>query len=869
MAPKAQVVNGRPVDEDGVTGPHEACVTGPHEACVTGPYTAGQPAQQASHWGTYAVAPTLDGRDIAAVTPWAADRDPSPLLGNLPGSVTHHSRVAAPAVRRGWLEQGPGPSRHRGTGRPVGPDGHPGTGPGDYVRVGWDEVLDRLAGELRRVVDRHGNQAIFGGSYGWGSAGRFHHAQSQVHRFLNGLGGYTASVNTYSTGALEVFLPRVACEEVTASQRSTPWSEIVEHTQVWLALGGVPAKNTGTNHGGTGDHPTRPALAAYLARGGRLVGVTPLRDDLPNDGEVAGAARVEWLPTRPGSDTALVLALCHTLIARNLVAQDFVATHTVGYADLAAYLLGEHDGQPKDAAWAANLCKLPADQIMALAEDLATHRSLVTATWSLQRQQYGEMALWAVVALGALLGQIGEPGGGFGFGYGSMNSPGLPAVPVRLPTLAQGSNPVAPRIPVAAIADLLLRPGDTIPYDGGRVTFPDIRLVYWAGGNPFHHHQDLNKLRRAVGRPDTIVVHDPYWTPMARHADIVIPSTTAAERDDLTGSRNGAVLVAMHAAVEPYADSRDDYDTFAALADRLGFGAAFTAGRTSAQWVRHLYDEWRADLSSGRIVPTWARPVLADWLAALPTYDEFRARGVLELPTTAPRSLLDAWRADPATHRLPTPSGRIELASPTVAALDLPDCPGVPTWFAPQEWAAGDRYPMHLIANQPRTRLHSQLDHGPTSQASKVAGREPVRLHPADAAARGIRPGDIVRVFNDRGHVLAGAVLDEGIREGVAQLATGAWYDPADPTEVPLAGATGETNRPTDPGGAADPGSPADPLSPAALDVHGNPNVLTSDRRTSAMAQATTGQLAMVQVERYDETRYGPARPVRAFQPPC
>lgn len=802
--------------------------------------TAYQAYQQASHWGTYAATATADGRDIGALTPWDGDRDPSPLLGNLPGSVTHRSRVPAPAVRRGWLANGPGPSGDRGTGRAGG------TGPGDYVRVGWDEVLDRLAAELRRVVDEYGNEAIFGGSYGWGSAGRFHHAQSQVHRFLNGLGGYTRSVNTYSTGALEVFLPRVACAEVTASQRSTPWSEIVEHTEVWLALGGVPAKNTAINHGGTGDHPTRPSLAAYLARGGRLVGVTPLRDDLPT------GAGVEWLPARPGSDTALILALCHTLIARGLVDHDFVESHTVGYADLAAYLLGERDGQTKDAAWAAPLCELPAATIEALAVDLATHRSLVTATWSVQRQQYGEMALWAVVALGALLGQIGVPGGGFGFGYGSMNSPGLPAVPFRLPTLPQGRNRVATRVPVAAIADLLLDPGAKIGYDGGHVSFPDIRLVYWAGGNPFHHQQDLNKLRAAMARPDTIVVHDPYWTSMARHADIVIPSTTAAERDDLTGSRNGAVLVAMHAAAKRYAESRDDYDTFAALADRLGFGAAFTEGRTSEGWLRHLYDEWREDLIAGRIVPPGSLgPDGAAWHAGLPTYDEFRARGVLELPTLPPSPLLGRWRADPATHRLPTPSGRIELASPTVAALRLPDCPGVPTWFAPQEWASADRYPLHLIANQPRTRLHSQLDHGATSQASKVAGREPIRLHPADAAARGIAAGDVVRVFNDRGHLLAGAVLDDGLRAGVVQLATGAWYDPADPPPVPLDGA------------------PLDPLSKGALDVHGNPNVLTSDRRTSAMAQATTGQLALVEVERYDEDRWGPAPDVRAFEPPC
>ena len=143
-------------------------------------------------------------------------------------------------------------------------------------------------------------------------------------------------------------------------------------------------------------------------------------------------------------------------------------------------------------------------------------------------------------------------------------------------------------------------------------------------------------------------------------------------------------------------------------------------------------------------------------------------------------------------------------------------------------------YPLHLVANQPATRLHSQLDFGATSQASKIAGREPVRIHPDDAAARGIGNGDIVRLFNHRGACLAGAIVSDAVRPGVLQLATGAWYDPIDP--------------------AAD-----DPLC-----VHGNPNVLTRDAGTSRLAQACTGQLTVVQVERYD----GVVPPIRAFDPP-
>lgn len=202
----------------------------------------------------------------------------------------------------------------------------------------------------------------------------------------------------------------------------------------------------------------------------------------------------------------------------------------------------------------------------------------MTVSWSLQRVRHGEQAPWMGLTLAAMLGQIGLPGGGFGHGYGSMNEPGLAPVSCPLPTFPQGPNPVETFIPVAAISELLLRPGQTLTYNGQTLTLPDIRCVYWAGGNPFHHHQNLPRLRRALSRVDTVVVHDPVWTAMAKHADIVVPSTTSLERDDFSGSRNDPLLVAMKAVAPPYANSRDDYTTFSALADRLGFGEQFSEG---------------------------------------------------------------------------------------------------------------------------------------------------------------------------------------------------------------------------------------------------------------------------------------------------
>ncbi len=749
-----------------------------------------------SHWGAFTA--ELTAGDISAVTPMSTDTDPSPLLANLPGSLRHRARVAGPAVRRGWLDDGPGPSGARGA--------------DEFVAVTWDELTELLADELRRVIDIHGNEAIYGGSYGWASAGRFHHAQSQVHRFLKLLGGYTSSRHSYSLGATGVIMPRVVGTHDDLFKRSTGWDVIVEHTDLLVCFGGIALKNTGINHGGTTAHPARAALRRFRDRGGQIVSFSPLRDDV--EGEY------EWHAPVPGTDVAIMLALAHVLATEDLADREFLATYCTGYDRFERYLLGTDDGIPKSPAWASALSGLPAETITALARRMAAARTLVTVSWSLQRIRHGEQAPWMGLTLAAMLGQIGLPGGGFGHGYGSMNEPGLAPLRYRLPVLPQGPNPVSTFIPVAAISDMLMHPGEEYDYNGLRLTYPDIRLVYWAGGNPFHHHQNIPRLRRALARPDTVVVHDPYWTAMAKHADIVVPSTTAYEREDYSGSRNDPLLVAMRALTEPYAESRDDYDTFAALAERLGVGDQFTQGRTARQWLQHMYEKWSAGLDF-----------------AAPTFDQFWADGQLRLPTEPGLTLLSDFRADPHTHRLHTPSGRIEIFSADIDGFGYADCVGHPAWFEPTEWLGGGRaatFPLHLLANQPASRLHSQLDTGALSQGSKVSGREPIRMHPEDADERGLADGDVVRVYNDRGACLAGVVTDDGVRPRVVQLSTGAWYDPLDPAD------------------------------PDALCVHGNPNVLTDDVGTSALARGCTGAHVLVQVEKFA----GPLPPVQAHQPP-
>ncbi|WP_181784157.1 molybdopterin-dependent oxidoreductase, partial [Pseudonocardia pini] len=673
--------------------------------------------------------------------------------------------------------------------------------------VGWPEVLDRLAAELARVRETFGPEAVYGGSYGWASAGRFHHAQSQVHRFLNhAVGGYVRSVGDYSGAAAQTVLRHVLGPSEVVSKGTVTWDQVAAHTDTVLAFGGMNLKNSAVGGGGISAHVERGALAAAARRGALLVNVGPLRSDLP-----AGA---RWLSVPPGSDTALMFGLLHTLVAEDLHDRAFLERYCVGWPELAEYL------RDKDAEWAAGITGVPASEIRELARRAASGRTLVTVAQSLQRAESGEQPVWAALALAAALGQIGLPGGGFCYGLGSIGHYGRSRVAVGVAALPQGVNGVSESIPVARIADMLLHPGEEYDHDGRRSRYPHVRLAYWAGGNPFHHHQDLGRLRRAIGRLDTFVVHEPAWTATARHADVVLPTTWTIERDDLGAGPFDPVMTAMHRLVDPPGEARDDYAIFAGLAERLGVGRAFTEGRDTRAWLEWLYEPTRKGLAD-RGLPT-------------PSFDEFWAAGELELPQVADRGgIIGAFRADPVANPLPTPSGRIELASATIAAFGYADAPGHPVWFPPTE-APDDRHPLWLVANQPATRLHSQLDFGAHSLAHKVRGREVVRIHPADAGPRGIATGDLVRLFNDRGACLAAAAVTDEVREGVVQLPTGAWFDPLDlDSEIPFC-------------------------------VHGNPNVLTRDVGTSSLAQGCTGQHTVVEVERYDTE----IREVRAFVPP-
>ncbi len=754
----------------------------------------------ANHWGTYRVE-VADGK-VTRLHDFEADPDPSPIGHGLVDVIDGPTRITRPAVRRSWLEGGPGSNPHL-------------RGKEPFVEISWDEVERLVASEIDRVCNSFGNQAIYGGSYGWASAGRFHHAQSQLHRFLNCAGGYTRSVNSYSFAAAEVMVPHVIGDYRPYVYEGETWPEIIDHAELVVAFGGIPLKNGQINQGGVGRHTQRENVLAAKAAGLSFVNVSPIRSDVLDDVDA------EWVAPRPTTDTAIMLALCHTLLVEELHDQAFIDRYTVGAATFKRYVLGEgEDNVAKTPEWAAAIADVDAGWIRRLAHRMASQRTIISVSWSLTRQDHGEQPFWAAIALAALLGEIGLPGRGLSFGLSAVNRVGDKIQRITASALPQGTNPIDTFIPVARISDMLLNPGKQFSYNGSQYSYPDIKLMWWAGGNPFHHHQDLTRMLDAWQVPDTIVVNEWTWNTNAKFADVVLPITTPLERSDLQITPNSGMVSIMERAIEPVGEARNDYEVFSAIAAQLGFEQRFTAGRDSAGWIELLYSETRKHCADRQI--------------SLPSLDELKSRKWIEVP--APERPNNEWRNFRNGEPLRTPSGKIEITSEVVGAFGLADCAAHPAWFEPREWlGATDRgHHLHLISNQPVTKLHSQLDHGSISRASKIDGHEPISIHPETATLLGVEASDTVRVHNSRGSLLAGVVIDDGLRPDVVQMATGAWFDPVD------TGGQATCN-------------------------HGNVNVLSHDHGTSNLSQGPAALSCLVSIERYE----GPALPVKAFDPPA
>ncbi len=284
----------------------------------------------AAHWGAF-TAVVEKGR-LTGTRPFPGDPNPPALLASMPDAVHAPTRIDRPYARAGWL------SGDRRGGTPRGGE--------RFVPLDWDEAVRLVAEEVGRVRDAHGPASIFGGSYGWASAGRFHHARSQLHRLLAAAGGFTGQVTTYSYAAGQTLLPHIVGSNAMIEGPVVEWRDIVAHAKLMVCFGGLLLRNGQITSGGAGRHEMASWVERAARAGVRLVNISPVRGDMP---DFAGA---EWLPIRPGTDTALMLAMAHVLIAR-ACRQRVPRTLHRGLRPVRAYVLGETDGVAKTPEWAA------------------------------------------------------------------------------------------------------------------------------------------------------------------------------------------------------------------------------------------------------------------------------------------------------------------------------------------------------------------------------------------------------------------------------------------------------------------------------------------------------------------------------------
>lgn len=438
------------------------------------------------------------------------------------------------------------------------------------------------------------------------------------------------------------------------------------------------------------------------------------------------------------------------------------------------------------------------------------------------------------MTLAAMLGQIGTPGGGFGFSYHYSNGGNPTRVGSVLPEMSAAIAGHASEaaddggmtaIPVARIVDALENPGGKYQHNGKEQTYPNIKMIWWAGGGNFTHHQDTNRLIKAWQKPEMIVVSECYWTAAAKHADIVLPITTSFERNDLTmtGDYSNQHIVPMKQAVAPQFEARNDFDVFADLAELLKPGGKeiYTEGKDEMAWLKFFYDAAQKGARAQRVT--------------MPMFNAFwQQNKLIEMRRSEKNEQYVRYgdfRADPVKNALGTPSGKIEIYSKTLEKFGYKDCPAHPTWLAPDEWkGTADEKQLQLLTAHPAHRLHSQLNYAELRKKYAIADREPITIHTEDAARFGIANGDLVRVWNKRGQILTGAVVTDGIKKGVVCVHEGAWPDLEN-----------------------------------GLCKNGSANVLTADIPSSQLANACAGNSALVYIEKYT----GNAPKLTAFDQPA
>jgi len=530
------------------------------------------------------------------------------------------------------------------------------------------------------------------------------------------------------------------------------------------------------------DTGTSLYLAQAREKGIKIVAVDPRYTDS------AATFAHQWIPIRPGTDTAMLIAMAYVIITENLQEQAFIDKYTVGFNKYRDYVLGIEDGIPKTPQWAEAITTVPAKVIASLAREYATKKpAALIAGWGPARTAMGEQYSRAANVLTAITGNIGIHGGyasGFMRAYTSRETrgPRQPGNPVEegapprrdsLYKLRGGTNPSSARIHTAKIFDAILR--------GRAGGYPaDIKMAYVVAANHLNQNPNTHRGMEAFKSLEFIVVHEQFMTPTAKFGDIVLPVNTFMERSDIATPWLGSpYYIYLNQTIDSLYESRSDLEICRELSKRLGIPQAF-GNETEDERLR---------------ATAALREDILD-------YEAMKRDGVLKIKIAEPIVSFKQQIEDPEHNPFPTLSGKIEIYCQHLAEMNNPMLPPIPKYISPRESyddPLAARYPLQLLTTHYKTRAHSTWHNVPWMQEIEPHS---VWLSPIDAEARGIKDGDLVDIYNDRGRIRIPALITERIMPGVVNVSEGAWYDP-DEEGVDRGGCANVlTNDEQSPGGA-------------------------------------------------------------------